>query len=157
MEEKKHTAQMSLCNTNKGTSSKRLRTWFFTLNNYSKDNITQITQAFLKKNIKYIFQEEKGEEGTPHLQGCFRMTAGKTLSAVKKMIGIKEIHLEGCRDWRNSIRYCCKEETRIGDIYKNIDTSKIHRDDQQEWYEHQLEVHDSNMPEGWGLPRIPEY
>lgn len=96
---------------------KRQRSWFFTLNNYKKEDIHNYTQIL--SNSEYIFQEEKGKNGTPHLQGCIRFKNGKSFSAVKKLLGNKP-HIEPCRNWKHSKMYCCKEDTRNGAIYTNI-------------------------------------
>ena len=41
--------------------------WCFTLNNYSSDDLKKLDEC--NSVDKYIFQEEVGETGTPHLQG----------------------------------------------------------------------------------------
>ena len=44
--------------------------WFFTLNNYTEEDLTKILEFLESGKVdKYAMQEEKGEEGTPHLQG----------------------------------------------------------------------------------------
>lgn len=60
----------------------RARGYCFTLNNYSEAEETAI------KDWKYqylIFGHEKGESGTPHLQGYVYFESAKTLSALKKL------------------------------------------------------------------------
>lgn len=85
--------------------------WCFTLNNYTDSDINEISS-----NIhisKYIFQEEKGQNGTPHLQGYIEF-----MSKIrpKEMFNDK-IHWEKTKDIKASIKYCQKEDTRVGKIY----------------------------------------
>lgn len=107
------------CTTISGNTSKnpRSRNWVFTLNNYENDDIEKVAQNF--HNFSYVFQEETGKAGTPHLQGCVKFDSGKSFKTVKKMLGDKA-HLEICRDWKDSVKYCSKTETRTGRVYTNM-------------------------------------
>ncbi len=96
--------------------SKPHRSWCFTWNNYNDDNVKHLISCFSKICNKYIFQEEMGEEKTPHLQGVINLKQGYSFSKLKKLLDDK-IHLEVCRNFKNSWKYCCKEETRCGEIY----------------------------------------
>lgn len=122
-------AKTPLGNTISKPKAPRSRSWCFTLNNYSENQITQLHTLFSNNEIEFIFQEEIGEKKTPHLQGTFKMKFGKTFSAVKKMIGINEIHLEKCRSWEQSIKYCSKQESRNGEIYTNINLENYKKRD----------------------------
>ena len=42
---------------------------FFTWNNYSMQDIETLQSMFGHMAYDYVFQEEKGNSGTPHLQG----------------------------------------------------------------------------------------
>ncbi len=66
---------------------------------------------YIEFSKKYIFQLESGEKKTEHLQGCLELTNNMTLSALKKKL--PTAHLEPCRDWKSSIKYCQKADTRI--------------------------------------------
>lgn len=94
----------------------RCRKWCFTLYNYSALDIDTLTQTFSKE--KYIFQEETGISGKPHLQGYVEFKNARYLSSLKKIN--KEIHWEETRNEKASIQYCQKEETRSGNIFTNI-------------------------------------
>lgn len=104
----------------------RSRSWFFTFNNYKEIDIvlllTQITPC-----ISYIFQEELGEKKTKHLQGCLKYKNAKTFSSMKKLN--KNIHWEVCKNFKNSVNYCNKNDTKNGKQWKfNVDhliTTKI--------------------------------
>lgn len=87
---------------------------FFTWNNYNSSNIKLLIDKLNLFSYKYCFQEETGESGTKHLQGI--------CSLHKKMrdteFGLpKEIHWEKPRKVEEAYLYCCKEETRTGEIY----------------------------------------
>ena len=90
--------------------------WVFTLNNYTKEDINSFSSNSSIK--RYIFQEETGENGTPHLQGYLEFSTKKRPKSVFKT---DKIHWEKCKSVKASIEYCCKEDTRTGEIYtKNI-------------------------------------
>jgi len=101
--------------------------WCFTFNNYSDhlkkygfDGLDNFA-ARLHKCGLYVFQQEKGESGTPHLQGCIYFDkACRPMETIK----IKEIHWEKCKNWDASLVYCTKEEGRDGKIFTNIDSLK---------------------------------
>ncbi len=92
--------------------NKRHRSYCFTWNNYTVENIDTLTQSFIEIGAKkYIFQEEIGEENNvPHLQGvvCFRNPIWfNTLKRIDS-----RVHWEACRDLKGSIKYCSKTKTR---------------------------------------------
>lgn len=91
------------------------RHWCFTLNNYTKEHIHTISSN--SSNYSYIFQEETGENGTPHLQGYIDF---KKKVRPKNIFDIITIHWEKCRNIKKSIEYCHKLETRTGEIYSNF-------------------------------------
>lgn len=98
---------------------KRYRMMCFTLNNYTQDDITSLTSYFKGlKDLLYVFQEETGENGTPHLQGCFKSKHQIKFSVLKNIN--EKIHWEQCRSWNHSVDYCSKEDTRTGKIYTNM-------------------------------------
>jgi len=122
-------------NSKRPTASKR---WIFTFNNYEKykNGVAGLAEEFSKFGL-YVFQEERGEQGTPHLQGCIEFnTPGRPLERIK----VDGIHWDKCKDWEASLKYCTKEESRSGQIYTNIDSLKpIEVDEPYGW---QLEVMD---------------
>ena len=96
----------------------RARSWCFTWNNYSKDNIDTLTHTFsVFGNNKYIFQEEIGKNGTRHLQGVVNFKNAISFFSLKKISS--EIHWEKCKNLKASIKYCSKEETRSGKLYQS--------------------------------------
>lgn len=95
--------------------NERAKRWVFTYNNYDPKEIEeQILQLFQALNIKYIvYGKEKGENGTPHIQGYFR------LNQIKYRSQIKPIMNECFRDYPylavargtevDNFKYCTKE------------------------------------------------
>lgn len=113
-------AQKVLGRNTDGKSQKnrvRVRNWTFTLNNYTPEEIKDLAQQEC-----YLFQEETGENGTPHLQGMLCFPNPMSLSSMKKVNG--RAHWEPCRNKIASIQYCSKEKTRTGKIYCNFDYLK---------------------------------
>ncbi len=59
---------------------------------------------------KYIFGEEVGEQGTPHLQGAVRFKQKQRFTAVTKLFPGKGVHWEKMKKpWERSLIYCAKE------------------------------------------------
>ena len=108
-------------------NTKRLplyRHWCFTFNNYTTQDIKTILEHLdhldQTYSAKYIFQEEKGENGTPHLQGYIDF--GHRIRQPSKIFSYtSRIHWERCRKVKHAINYCRKEESRVGEIYTNIE------------------------------------
>lgn len=86
---------------------------FFTYNNYDSTDINILLKLFDEYCYMYAFQEETGENGTPHLQGI--------ISCKKRqrdtIFGNKKIHWEKPADVKASYIYCTKEETRSGKVF----------------------------------------
>lgn len=90
---------------------------FFTFNNYTEKDIETLIVSF--GSHEYIFQEELGENETKHLQGCVKWIGGRVRPS-EKINFTKNIHWEITKDWEASKRYCCKVDTRNGNIFHNI-------------------------------------
>ena len=88
--------------------------WFFTLNNYTKEDIKDIKEINNSIVPKFVFQEEKGENGTPHLQGYIQFATKKRPKSIFKN---KRIHWEKTRNVKKAIEYCQKEDTNNGERY----------------------------------------
>lgn len=108
-------------NTKHKKPCQKYRKYVFTLNNYSRDDIDGICWAL--KEAKYLFQEEMGESGTPHLQGYIEFENPRSWKATKKINN--KWHLEICTNSEAAKKYCTKEESRFGDIYTNIKEDTI--------------------------------
>jgi hypothetical protein len=92
--------------------SRRLRTWVWTLNNPTVEEIEYIRTNTANIADFVCFQGEYGEKThTPHLQGYIELPEGKTMSVVKKKyLGTKRAHLIERRAKINTdaIHYCKK-------------------------------------------------
>ena len=100
---------VSMTNGNSVHSSTRARMWFLTLNNYTEDDLSQMSHKF-SDCLDYVYQCEKGESGTPHIQGCFRWKNQQRASALRKRL--PRGWWRPTRNWDASVVYCTKEETR---------------------------------------------
>lgn len=84
--------------------------WCFTLNNYTENDWTSITDK-LHNVAKYaVVGRETGAEGTPHLQGFFNLKTKARLTAIKRWQGFERAHLEEAKgsDLQNQ-EYCSKD------------------------------------------------
>jgi len=83
----------------------RSRTFVFTLNNYTEEDV----QKLLGYECKYVcFGKEVGESGTPHLQGYIAFKDPRTLKTLKKVD--KKAHWEVSKGLPSqAITYCKKE------------------------------------------------
>jgi len=83
--------------------------WVFTLNNHTLENINEILECSSIK--RYSFQEETGENGTPHLQGYLEFVTKKRPKSIFKNFNA---HWEKCRNIKLAIAYTQKDDTRTG-------------------------------------------
>lgn len=121
--------------------------WCFTFNNYTIDDIAVLSSTFKQICSNYVFQEEKGDCGTPHLQGyCHFKNKIRPLSLELP----KTIHWEKKKGTvKQCIAYCTKDESRNGQIYTNIKSIgyKIKTIDLEKFYPWQKEVSDTIIGE----------
>ncbi|QMW68862.1 replication-associated protein [Crucivirus-402] len=91
--------------------SKRWRAVCFTLNNYSVNEIKRLKENGGQQ--KYlVFQLERSESGTAHVQGYCVGHSAKSLEGWKKVIGSRA-HIEGARGTAEENQaYCSKEDSR---------------------------------------------
>ncbi|AXH77845.1 MAG: putative viral replication protein [Cressdnaviricota sp.] len=95
---------------------------FFTYNNYSQDILDVMDATFRHFCYQFVFQEEIGEEGTPHLQGvisCKKQTRWTEFQLPS------QIHWEATKNVGASYAYCSKTETRNGKMYCLNFTPKV--------------------------------
>ncbi len=121
------------------TESKRRRPsqlyqWFFTLNNYEQKDILHLKMRFNKMCKWWIFEEEIGANGTPHLQGNISLKVKLRLTSISKWD--RRIHWEPTRNVEANIEYCQKETM----IYTNIDLEEFNEYDKIKWRGWQKEV-----------------
>lgn len=91
----------------------RNRNWCFTINNPDeKDQIILENSLEMECNA-FVWQLEEGEEKTEHIQGCLKFENARSFNSVKKLL--PRAHIEICKNWNASIRYCQKAEGRLGE------------------------------------------
>nr|QNA42600.1 replicase protein [Circovirus sp.] len=94
------------------------RRWCFTINNYGEPDLQAVTEAFGEESVVYaIAGKEKGEKGTPHIQGYIHfkgmLLCRWRFKRVRNLLGGRA-HIEKARgsDEQNRI-YCSKEEVYL--------------------------------------------
>ena len=93
----------------------RSRSYFLTINNPESN---ELPQDSLEKYA--VWQREKGENGTEHLQAVVHFSNAVSFSKVKKLY--PTAHIEVCKDLNSSIEYCQKDDTRIDGPWERGDT-----------------------------------
>ncbi len=90
----------------------RYRNWCFTLNNPTLSGPELLKELDDDVQVRYcVFQEEKGQDETPHYQGYVELNRAIPLATMKLMI--PRAHFERRRGNRDQARdYCMKEDTR---------------------------------------------
>lgn len=95
--------------------------WHFRFSNYEKSSIDVLDAIFKDICVRYVFQEELGKQGTPHLQGAIQL---KKAMRYTEFSPDKRIHWEPQKTCQN-MYYCCKSDTRNGVIKSmNVDLPK---------------------------------
>lgn len=83
------------------------KNWCFTLNNFTEKEIEDLISSFSSNCNKFIFENEIGEEGTPHLQGYIVFSKKRRPSELNLS---KRIHWEKCKGGeQDNINYCSKD------------------------------------------------
>lgn len=88
----------------------KAKNWRFTLNNYTEEEIDAIVPVFNEKCIKWLFEEEVGEKGTPHLQG-FIMLKEKMRPTELKLTKRISWHIMS-KSEKENITYCTKDRQK---------------------------------------------
>lgn len=97
----------------------RARRFCITLNNYTSDELTHLTQYFEKKNVSYIIGFEKGINNTPHLQIYIETKNAIWTTSLSKVN--KRMHIEKSKGNRDSnIIYCSKGSDFISNFKHEI-------------------------------------
>ena len=80
--------------------------WCFTFNNYTEEDIVPIVPIFDQLCVFGIFGKEKGEQGTPHLQGYVEFE----FKCRPKSLWSDKVHWEKAKGKRDvNVAYCSKE------------------------------------------------
>lgn len=124
-------------NNNARRQRHRSRGWCFTLNNHTDRDVATIIDQATNTDARYIFQEEEGEAGTPHLQGFIHFRNQVAFSTLKQWNN--RIHWERTKDITSSVRYCSSVDKRRGRIwaegysYEDRDLRIIPQEDLYDW------------------------
>ena len=94
------------------------RTWILTINNPEQNDGAFNEYCKSLEHVKYfIFQRERGEQGTEHFQLYIEFSIGKRFETVKGYF--PKAHIEKRNGTKTQARdYCSKRDTRAGDVYE---------------------------------------
>lgn len=95
----------------------KARCYIFTWNNYPP-NHNMFVETLAPAPHRYLYQEETGQTGNKHLQGCIHFKSARSWNSVQK--ALPGAHVERARNWLASVKYCSKEETRTGGQFSNF-------------------------------------
>lgn len=87
----------------------RSRGYMLTINNPDESDLKVL--KLIKENDYCIYQFERGEEGTLHIQMMLYFKNAIQFKTVKK--ACPRAHIEKCINIQKSIEYCSKEDTRV--------------------------------------------
>jgi len=105
----------------KTSPPKKSRGWCFTWNNYDEKSIGTLEHV-IGVGSKYIYGIEKGESGTPHLQGYIWFKSARHFEAVKKLL--PKCHIEKAKGTKKqNFEYCSKD----GQYFTNMNDKKGYR------------------------------
>ena len=90
--------------------------FFFTLNNYSIWHCREIPK--LEYVTEYLYQQECGKMGTPHLQGYLYCKDRTRATKIQKDLRVKFFITRAANPERVK-KYCSKPQTRNGSIFTN--------------------------------------
>jgi len=98
--------------------------WVWTLNNPTEEHVPPNVWP----DVEYtVWQHERGEDGTEHIQGYVCFTVQKRLKWIKENCD-ERAHWESRQGTHEQAKaYCMKEDTRIGGPWEHGDESKIPR------------------------------
>lgn len=111
----------TLSRKSKTLQGKQKVKWFFTYNNFPKEEKEEIEEIFKKNCKKYIFEEEIGSKShIEHLQGQCRFNTknGRRLTEIKKIFHkYPGIHWKLTSNELAAIKYCTKDAECKSDIH----------------------------------------
>nr|DAV80682.1 MAG TPA: Putative viral replication protein [Cressdnaviricota sp.] len=122
--------------------SNRSRKWVYTINNPC-ENYNDTLYKVLKENKgQFVFQLERGELGTEHIQGYVEFRNARSFNSVKSII--PTAHIEKCMDSDASISYCQKLDTRIngpwGTLIKRVIKDPLENKTLKQWQQNILDL-----------------
>ena len=88
--------------------NKPAKSWFYTLNNYSEAEWTQLKDL---ECTYHVLGKEIGQSGTPHVQGTVTFATAKRFSALTTLNS--RIHWEKVKDLESARNYCMKDKDYV--------------------------------------------
>ena len=114
-----HSSHSAPCNTKESAGheddGKVHRAWIITWNNYTEEEYTWFKEYAESRCDQVVCQQEKGANGTPHIQGGLYFKNARTFKALKK--DLPKCHIEWAKSWGAVKNYCKKKETRDGETF----------------------------------------
>lgn len=89
----------------------RSKSWCFTVNNYTEDELNELRGLESGSGCTYLVCGiERGDSGTPHIQGYIEFGSRLRLATVKRIRGFGRAHLEVRRGTASQASTYCKKE-----------------------------------------------
>lgn len=134
--------QMEQTGGNTKTPVYKCRRWCITLNNYTNDEMEQMTQDFEMKGWNYIIGEEIGKNGTKHLQIYIETKNPIRFTSLKKLN--ERMHIEKARGNREKNLTYCKKEGKFISNFPLDEKEEILEDEYKDvvWKNWQKEILD---------------
>lgn len=115
----------------------RSRRWCLTLNNYTENDIKNLTQFF----NEYVIGREVGKNGTPHLQGYFENKSAVRFKTLKKEFA--RGHWEKPKgNKKQNFEYCIKEGNYISNMFVDRNAKLLKKYDGTVWRDWQQKIID---------------
>lgn len=114
----------------------RSRSYCFTLNNYTEQDINNILTQFKRNEWLYILGKELGENKTPHIQGYCAHSNAFSFNTLKKII--PRAHIEKAKgSMEQNYKYCSKQNNYITNISMDIAKTpdELYEDEMKEEYD----------------------
>lgn len=103
-----NTEAFSAINNNRSA----LKKYDFVLNNYTKNDMATLATEFQRICTRYIWGEEIGEQGTPHLQGGIWLRKKTRITELKHICNGR-LSFRKIRNEKALFDYCQKDQTNI--------------------------------------------
>ncbi len=135
----------------------RVRHWVWTLNNYNAEQREHIASVVAPAASFLIYQPERGEQGTPHLQGFVSFENPRAFAGVQRLFGACGVHLERMRGTlKQAIDYCRKEDTRDPEAGFDVVTFGREPDGPGQGSRSDLDAIGARLREGEAIKKIAE-
>ncbi len=111
----------------KSRKDAKARAWIGTINlvdetlkDVTLEYVSQVCSEETNGEVSaYVYQLERGEAGTLHIQFYVRWKNAKNFDQAKEAMGSR-CHIEICFNGKKAQEYCSKKDTRVGPCYTNL-------------------------------------